>query len=108
MWGYGLGTLKAYAGLRTSTHPTDRAVASSLHHVWVLDFQFDRTTDARVFKLLNITDGFTNTALAIDMERSLTSDDTVRVLERFVTIHGTPTCLRMSNGTETTAHALIN
>ena len=99
-------TKRKRARLGRSTHPGDRAVATYLHHVWSLDFQFDQTTDARVLKLLNITDELTKTALAIEVERSFTSDDMVRVLERLVTIHGTPTCIRMDNGTEMTAHAL--
>lgn len=59
-----------------------------------------------MLKLLNITDEFIKTALAIEVERSLTSDDMVRVLERLVTIYGTPTCIRMGSGTEMTAHVL--
>ncbi len=97
-------TKRKRAHIGTSTHPADRAVATFPNHVWVLDFQFDQTTDARVLKLLNITDEFTKTALAIEVERSFTSDDMVRVLERLVTVHGTPTCIRMDNGTEMTAY----
>ncbi len=89
-----------------STLPGDRQVAHFPNHVWALDFQFDQTTDAHILKLLNITDEFTKTALAIEVERSITSDDMVRVLERLVTVHGTPTFIRMDNGTEMTANAL--
>jgi len=99
-------TQRKRARLGTSTHPGDPAVVTYPHHVWALDFQSDQTTDERVLKLLNITDEFTKTALAIEVERSLTSDDMVRVLERLVTIHGTPTCIRMGSGTEMTAHVL--
>jgi transposase InsO family protein len=56
------------ARIGTSTHPADRAAATYPHHVWALDFQFDQTTDARVSKLLNITDEFTKTALAIEVD----------------------------------------
>ncbi len=89
-----------------STLLGDRQVATHPNHVWALDFQFDQTTDARVLKLLNITDEFTKTALAIEVERSISSDDMVRVLERLVSIHGAPMFLRMDNGTEMTANAL--
>ena len=60
-------TKRKRARIGTSTHPTDRAVATHSHHVWALDFQFDQTTDARVLKLLNITNEFTKTALAINL-----------------------------------------
>jgi putative transposase len=89
-----------------STLPGDRQVAAFTNHVWALDFQFDQTRDARILKLLNITDEFTKRALAIEVERSIGSDDMVRVLERLVTVHGTPAFIRMDNGTEMTANAL--
>jgi len=76
--------------------------------VWALDFPFIKTADARVLKLLNITDEFTKNTLAIEVERSFTSGDMIRVLERLVTVHGTPTCVRMDNGTEMTTHTLCD
>lgn len=59
-------------------------------------------------KFLNITDKFTKTALAIDVERSMTGDDIVAVLECQVTIHGAPECVRMDNGTEMTPNAIMD
>jgi transposase InsO family protein len=61
----------------TSTLPGNRQVAAFPNHVWALDFQFDQTRDARVLKLLNITDEFTKRALAIEVERSISSDHMV-------------------------------
>jgi len=50
-------------------------------------------------KLLNITDEFTKEAPAIEVQRSITADDTVTVLERLVARRGrAPTFLRMDNG----------
>jgi putative transposase len=80
-----------------STIPGDRGRAAFPNHVWALDFQFDQTRDARVLKLLNITDEFTKTALAIEVERSISSDDIVRVLERLVSVQTTPAFIRMNN-----------
>ena len=64
-----------------STVPGDRLRAQFPNHVWALDFAFDQTSDCRTLKYLNITDEFTKTALAIDVERSMTGDDMVHVLE---------------------------
>jgi putative transposase len=89
-----------------STIPGDRQRAAFPNHVWALDFQFDQTRDARVLKLLNITDEFTKRALAIEVERSISSDGMVLVLERLVSVHGAPSFIRMDNGTEMTANAL--
>jgi len=80
------------------THPDE---------VWAIDYQFDQTTDIKTLKLLNITDEFTKEALAIEVQRSITADDTVTVLERLVSHRGrAPTFLRMDNGPELTANAL--
>jgi putative transposase len=76
--------------------------------VWALDFQFDQTSDWRTLKYLNITDEFTKTALAIEVERSMTGDDIVNVLERLIAIHGAPEFVRMDNGTEMTSNAIMD
>jgi len=81
-----------------ATHPDE---------VWAIDYQFDQTTDIKTLKLLNITDEFTKEALAIEVQRSITADDTVTVLERLVARRGrAPKFLRMDNGPELTANAL--
>jgi len=91
-----------------STNPGERQVAVRPNHVWALDFQFDQTSDYRTLKFLNITDEFTKTALAIEVERSMTGDDIVNVLERLIAIHGAPECVRMDNGTEMTSNAIMD
>lgn len=91
----------------------DSSVASGLlragrpDEVWALDFQFDRTADGRALKLLNVVDEYTREALALVVERGITADATVAVLERLARERGTaPRYLRCDNGTELTAHAL--
>jgi transposase InsO family protein len=94
---------------RVGSSATDGTKLRATHpnHVWALDYQFDQTTNFRTLKLLNITDEFTNEALAINVSRSITSDDTVKVLEGIVAQRGTtPEFLRMDNGTQLTANAL--
>ncbi len=91
-----------------STVPNDRLVAHHPNHVWALDFAYDQTADCRTLKYLNITDEFTKHALAIEVERSMTGDDIVTVLERLIMIHGAPGFVRMDNGTEMTSHAVAD
>jgi putative transposase len=91
-----------------STKPGERHVAMRPNHVWALDFQFDQTSDCRTLKFLNITDKFTKTALAIDVERSMTGDGIVNVLDRLSAIHGAPEFVRMDNGTEMTSNAIMD
>ena len=80
---------------------------SGPNHVWALDFQFDTTSDGRVLKLLHVVDEHTREALAIQVERRIDADHTVRVLDRIVARDGRrPELVRMDNGPELTANAL--
>ena len=84
-----------------------RIQAEHPNHVWAIDFQFDETADGRPVKILNVTDEFTKEALAIDIRRSITADDTVEVLEALVRARGrAPEFLRMDNGPEFIADVL--
>jgi hypothetical protein len=60
-----------------ATHPDE---------VSAIDYQFDQTTDIKTLRLLSITDEFMKEALAIEVQRSITADDTVMVLERLVAV----------------------
>ncbi len=91
-----------------STTPGDRLRAAFPNHVWAADFAFDQTADARVLKVLTITDEFTKTALAIEVERSITGDHLVRVLDRLTAVHGYPQYIRMDNGPEMTCNAIAD
>jgi putative transposase len=92
--------------LGESTVPAQRLQAERPDHVWALDFQFDRTADGRVLKLLNVVDEFTREALAIHVARRIDADQTVNVLERLAAQRGAPAHVRCDNGPELTAHAL--
>jgi putative transposase len=63
--------------------------------VWAIDFQFDETADRRRLKLCNIVDEHTREALAMDVTRTCTADDTVAIIERLVAERGAPEHLRM-------------
>jgi putative transposase len=93
--------------LGSSTTPAARLRAARPNHVWALDFQFDTTVDGRVLKLLHVVDEHTREALAIQVERRIDADHTVRVLDRIVTARGRrPELVRMDNGPELTANAV--
>jgi putative transposase len=100
---------KAKKRSRVGTSVTEGTRLRATHpsHVWAIDFQFDQTTNFKTLKLLNITDEFTKEALAIEVHRSITADDTVVVLESLVAAKGAaPGFIRMDNGPELTANAL--
>ena len=88
--------------------PARRLVAERANHVWAFDFQADQTADGRVLRLCNIVDEFTREALVMHVERSIDADTVVGLLEGLVAERGAPEHLRMDNGPEMTAHALID
>jgi len=93
--------------LGSSTTDGVRLRAERPDHVWALDFQFDTTVDGRVLKLLHVVDEHTREALAIQVERRIDADQTVRVLDRIARHRGRrPELVRMDNGPELTANAL--
>ena len=96
------------ARVGNSTTPGDRLRAQFPNHVWALDFAFDQTADGRVLKVLTVTDEFTKTALAIEVERSITGDHLVRILDRLTSVHGHPVFIRMDNGPEMTCNAIAD
>ena len=71
--------------------------------MWALDFHFDHARDGTVLKYINTTDEFTRGAFAIEMERSMSGDNIVTILEALLNIDGAPEFLRMDNGTEMTS-----
>jgi len=91
----------------TSTVAGARLRATGPDQVWAIDFLFDQTADLRTLKILAVTDEFTKEALAIEVDRSIDADHTIRVLDRIVARTGRrPELLRMDNGPELTARAL--
>jgi len=70
------------------------------NHVWSYDFVHDRTMDGRALKCLTIVDEFTREGLAIEVRRSLTAGDVIRVLQWLIAEHGRPVCIRSDNGPE--------
>ena len=92
--------------LGESTVPAKRLRAARPNQVWAFDFQFDQTADGRVLKVLNIVDEFTRECLVMLVDRRITSDRVVEILEVLAAGRGAPEYLRMDNGPEMTAHAL--
>lgn len=75
--------------------------------VWAVDFQYDATTDGRPIKLLNIVDEHTREALTSLVERNITAERLVAVLDAVVAARGVaPLVLRLDNGPELIATTL--
>jgi transposase InsO family protein len=77
-----------------------RRKAERPNHVWSYDFVWDQTEDGRMLKILPVVDEFSRKCFAIEVARSITAQDVIRVLERLFEEHGEPEFIRSDNGPE--------
>ena len=75
-------------------------------HVWSYDFVIARTSDRRVFRILNIIDEYTRECLAILVKRRITSQDVIDQLFELIIFRSIPEHIRSDNGPEFTAKAV--
>jgi len=83
-----------------------RLRADRPNHVWSYDFVEDRTDEGRKYRMLNVIDEFTHEALAIRIDRKLTSTDVIDVLCDLFSLYGVPENIRSDNGPEFIATAV--
>jgi transposase InsO family protein len=80
--------------------------AEHMDHVWAYDFVSDQTTDGRILKFLTVEDEYTREALAIEVERSITSTDLIETVRYLFEVRGVPKFIRSDNGPEFIARGL--
>jgi putative transposase len=83
-----------------------RRKAKHKDHVWTWDFIHDRTTNGRTLKCLSVVDEYTRECLALEVDRSITSDKVIDVLVELFRIRGVPNHIRSDNGPEFIAAAI--
>ena len=76
------------------------------NEVWTMDYTHDELSSGQKFRTLNLMDGYTREALAIEVDTSLPGLRVVRVLERLREMRGTPAAIQVDNGTEFTSRAV--
>jgi len=74
--------------------------------VWTMDFTEDALASGRKFRTLNLMDGYTREALALEVDTSLPGARVVRVLERLRESGRRPAALQVDNGTEFTSRVV--
>ena len=74
------------------------------NHVWSYDFLEEHTVRGKRLRILAVIDEFTRECLALLVDRSITSDKVVDLLDWLFLIYGTPQHLRSDNGPELIAH----
>ena len=68
--------------------------------MWTMDFTHDALVSGRKFRTLNLMDGYTREALAIEVDTSLPGTRVVRVLQRLQEIGRMPERIQVDNGSE--------
>lgn len=108
--------LWAQAGLQVPKKKRRRRAASgrprpyapaARNSVWCYDFVFDACANGQQLKCLTIVDEYTRECLAIDVAGSIRSRRVIDVLNRLISLHGTPRYLRSDNGPEFVSAALL-
>ncbi len=78
------------------------------NHVWSYDIACDRTRDGKPLRFLAIIDEYTRECLAIDVSRSITSEDVLSRLTELFIYRGVPGHIRSDNGAQFTAKSVRN
>jgi putative transposase len=73
------------------------------NHVWSYDFVFERTSDGKAMRMLNIIDEHSRECLAIHIGRQMKSTEVLYKLSELFVTHGLPDYIRSDNGSEFTA-----
>lgn len=73
------------------------------NHVWSYDFVFERTSDGKAIRMLNIVDEYSRECLAIHVKRQIRSSEVLYKLSELFVTHGVPDYIRSDNGSEFTA-----
>ncbi len=81
--------------------------ATKPNSVWTYDFVHDRLANGHALKLLCVLDEHTRECLAIEVGKSLRSQDVILTLSRLMRIYGKPAFIRSDNGGEFTATAVM-
>jgi putative transposase len=79
---------------------------TAAQQVWTMDFTQDGLASGRKFRTLNLMDGYTREALAIEVDTSLPGARVVRVLEGLRERGGLPPQIVVDNGTEFTSRVV--
>ena len=92
--------------LASSENGVARRRAEYPGHLWSYDFAMDATEDGRRLKMMPMVDEYSRECLALEVERSITSEEVVKTLDRLFAERGAPRFIRSDNGPEFIAQAV--
>jgi transposase InsO family protein len=82
--------------------------AQHRNQVWSYDFLEEHTVRGKRLRILAVIDEFTRECLALLVDRSITSNEVVDLLEWLFLVYGKPQHIRSDNGPELIAHKVQN
>ena len=88
--------------------PDALSVPTAPNHVWSIDFMSDSLADGRTLRTFNVLDDYNREGLGIEVDLSLPSLRVIRSLEQVIEWRGQPNAIRLDNGPEYIAQALID
>lgn len=74
---------------------------------WSCDFMVDALWSGRRFRTFNVIDDFNRECLRIEVDTSLPAARVIRALNELVEVRGAPMSIRLDNGLEFIANALV-
>ena len=81
---------------------------TAANQVWSVDFMSDSLIDGRLLRTFNVLDDYNREGLGIEVDLSLPSLRVIRSLEQIIEWRGKPNAIRLDNGPENIAQALID
>jgi transposase InsO family protein len=80
--------------------------ASEVNEVWCWDFIHDVTEDGRSIRILSIVDEHSRFCIALEVRRSFTAKNVIKLLKQAIRQFGAPAFIRSDNGPELVAKAI--
>ena len=88
--------------------PDALSVPVAANQVWSIDFMSDSLSDGRLLRTFNVIDDYNREGLSIEVDLSLPSQRVIRALEQIIEWRGRPDAIRLDNGPEYIAQALVD
>ena len=88
--------------------PDALSVPVATNQVWSIDFMSDSLSDGRLLRTFNVIDDYNREGLSIEVDLSLPSQRVIRALEQIIEWRGRPDAIRLDNGPEYIAQALVD
>ncbi len=91
-----------------SETPEPLAVTQEINQVRSMDFMHDQLSDGRIFRVLNVIDGYNRKALGMEIGFFLPSERVTRASKQIIEWRGKPLVIRCANGPENVSVAIQN